>query len=88
MQAAQTKIKTAIAKTIISHVSNSKGLSTKLACHFLCPFLVHVPLRVDRALVTVQNGFVGEILLALVAAEPAAVQEVQMGFVSVSVVGL
>jgi hypothetical protein len=38
--------------------------------------------------VTVKDRFIREILLALIAAEPASIQEVQMGLVGVSVIGL
>ena len=63
-------------------------MGAKLASDFLGSALVHVGLRVDRALVAVQNGLVGEELLALVAAEPAPVQLIQVGLVRVRVVSL
>ena len=63
-------------------------MGAKLASDFLGSALVHVGLRVDRALVAVQNGLVGEELLALVAAEPAPVQLIQVGLVGVRVVSL
>jgi hypothetical protein len=43
---------------------------------------------VDGALVAVQHRLVGEVLLALVAREPAAVQQKTVNLIGVSVVGL
>jgi len=71
-----------------TYSSIPQRLGAKLASHFLGTPLVQVSLRMNGALVAVQDRLVGEKLVALVATEPSAVQLIQVSLVCMRVVGL